>query len=526
MTKKNSTDRRPSNEGHDAGPDASPKGRISNPAKILLAVAIVACAVVGAYKLGFLESIFRSAGFPNFGDNLTPVFTRLPDDNVLSGGNLLAGVGKIPADDSGVGPQVVVEPLSPTGSQDKTFSAPTDGPTQAQAEQPRSREIVPRDQQRNTPVSPAQPLIAPRPVETSVIPSGLPSPTEDKNKTKIPLVSSGSEQSAPQETRPDKTAESSPTKESVVKPPVRKETPDWNETTRSEQFRLPGSLLVKIHNYSGSSVTWGLAVILDDSESMARQTKMWNPNRLTSAVDFVAKLPGSLTPNSRLVVRDFFCGKSGDTDKKARCLNHMLFEWSSSPFKQLREVLEKAHPGGQTDPCAAAAYSAKNDFKGLGNLTPRILIVTNGASKCGYATVLKAVYAHESKEKISVDVLALGMSKKRHRGYSSLAGKTNGLMLEMDKPADIDQAVSRYAKVLKAKAMEKVEVKGDKAVTSISPFQEVALAPGAYTVVLPVVEGLSPSKRTITGVKINPGETNVMDVTIKKGHPIVRVGRK
>jgi hypothetical protein len=499
MTEKNSNDRKPSKAGQDPSLDTPARGRTFIPALIVVLLVVIAGAMVGAYKIGFFESIVRSTGFARFGEKLDPVFTRPADDNVLSAGNLLAEVGKIPAGNSGVGPAALLEPLPVQNPTDKTVPAPmtSDGANQAKPPQLRVAEKAPKETSTTREV-PGKPSVGPRPVETSVITSG----------------------------QPPAPGEPSPSKETATKPAAKKEAPDWEEATRSEQFRLPGSLLVRIHNYSGTHVNWGIAVIFDDSGSMARQSKIWNPSRLRLAADFVEKLPGALTPNSKLVVRDFSCGKSGDTEKKAPCLTHMLLDWSGYPFKQLKELLGQTHPAGQTDPCAAAAYSAKNDFKGQGNLTPRILIVTNGASKCAAHTVLKAVEVHESKERMAVDVLALGMSKKRHSGYAFLVNKTNGLLLDVEKPTDMDQALSRYAKALKAKVMAKVEIKGDKAVTSVSPFQEIALAPGTYTVVLPLVEALNPSKRTIEGVKISPGETNVMEVTIRKGQPIVRAGRK
>jgi hypothetical protein len=152
--------------------------------------------------------------------------------------------------------------------------------------------------------------------------------------------------------------------------------------------------------------------------------------------------------------------------------------------------------------------------------------VTGGATKCGFNGVVKAVESLETKDKLAVDVLALGINKKRLRGYSTLANKTGGLFMPVDKPADVDQFLSRYEKALKTKVMEKVEVKGDKTVSSISPFQEANLIPGSYTVVLPIVEGLHPSNRTISNVKITSGEVKIMDITIKKGRPIVREGKK
>lgn len=498
MTEKNSDDRTSSEVRQDPSMEARPKGRTLGPLLIFFVLLIIVGGLIGSYKIGLMESVIRSTGFVGFGDRLDPVFTRPSDNNVVSSGNLLAGVGKIPGNDSGIGAGQVLGSLSADGATEKTMASPmaSDGANDRQWNRTRAEEKFPRDPSTTSEVSGSP--VSPRPVETSVMASG---------KASHP-------------------GESSLSKQTAANPAGQKGTPDWEEATRSDQFRLPGSLLVKIHNYSGNHVNWGIAVIFDNSMSMARQSKILTPNRLKLASEFVGKLPGVLTPNSKLIIRDFSCGKSDDSEKKSPCVTHVLLDWAGHPYKQLKEVLERTHAGRQTDPCAAAAYAAKTDFKGQGNLTPRILIVTNGVSKCAASAVVKAIEVNESKDKIAVDVLALGMGKKRHGGYAALVNKTKGILMDVEKPADIDQAVSRYAKLLKAKVMEKVEIKGDKAITTVSPFQEIALTPGTYTVVLPLVEALNPSKRTIEGVKISPGETNVMEVTIRKGTPIIRAGHK
>jgi hypothetical protein len=125
-----------------------------------------------------------------------------------------------------------------------------------------------------------------------------------------------------------------------------------------------------------------------------------------------------------------------------------------------------------------------------------------------------------------IDVLALGLNKKRQKGYSVLTSRTGGVFIEAERPADLDQPFSRYSKILQAKHFEKVEIRGDKASLSVAPFQEITVAPGTYTVSLPVVEGIDPSKRTIPNVKISSGEAHILDVSIKKGKPVIKTVKK
>jgi len=491
-------DRKPTDDGLGESSVATTKDRNFDSIKILIAAIFVSVAIFAAYKADLLEPIIHWSGFQSADKSLSPVFTRLPGDDVISSGSTLAGVGKIPYGHHSVGPAVAFDQPVPQDGSGKTQSQSA---VEISLKAPTS--VLQSD---------AQTSKGPMVVETPVIPNVKPPLSDDTGKVETTAEGKGGESSAP--------------KAAPTKPSGNKETPDWQETTRSEQFQLPGSLLVRIQNYSGAPANWQLMVILDDSGIMLRQGKTWSPSRSKIAVNFVSKLPGTLPPGSKLAVRDFVCQKSNENNKKGPCLSHMLFDWSSPPFKQLKEKLENADWGGQTDPCAAAAYSVNHDFRSQGSLIPRILIVTGGATKCGFNGVVKAVESLETKDKLAVDVLALGINKKRLRGYSTLANKTGGLFMPVDKPADVDQFFSRYEKALKTKVMEKVEVKGDKTVSSISPFQEANLIPGSYTVVLPIVEGLHPSNRTISNVKIISGEVKIMDITIKKGRPIVREGKK
>ncbi|MDQ1238836.1 MAG: hypothetical protein QG577_1021, partial [Thermodesulfobacteriota bacterium] len=277
-----------------------------------------------------------------------------------------------------------------------------------------------------------------------------------------------------------------------------------------------------------STVNWDLSVILDDSGSMARQSKGWNPSRFKTALTFIEKLPSALSSGSRLAVRDFSCGSSDD--KKAAkkvCLSHMLLDWTNMPAKQLKERLEKADSSGTTDPCAAAAFSIKKDFQGGAGRKPRLLIVTGGAATiCSVSAVTRAMETSDATKGTIIDVLALGINKKRQKGYSLLTARTAGIFIEAERPADIDQPFAKYAKVLQAKHFEKVEIKGDKASLSVAPFQEITVAPGTYTISLPAVEGIDPSKRTVPNVKISSGEAHILDVTIKKGKPIIKTVKK
>jgi hypothetical protein len=300
------------------------------------------------------------------------------------------------------------------------------------------------------------------------------------------------------------------------------------EKNGSDLFRLPGSLMVRIHDYEGNTLKWSLMVVVDNSPSMVKRLKAGGVGgKISIAENFISKLPSVLTPGSRLAVRDFSCAKADSEKKKqVHCLSRMIFPWAESPFNSLKEKIEQIGPAGKNNPCAAAAFTLKTDFSVSDALVPRILIITDGTQKCAYGEVLKAVEQHKEKDKIAVDVLALGMVRKNKPGYSGLVDKTEGLFMTADKSTDVDALAAKYGKSLKTRTMEKIEIRGEKSVFTVSPEEEITLTPGTYTVVLPAVLGLHPAKRSVEKIKVNSGEAGVLEVRIKKGRPITKMTKK
>lgn len=298
-----------------------------------------------------------------------------------------------------------------------------------------------------------------------------------------------------------------------------------NQAT-SEQFQVPGSLTVRIENYSGSLTKWRLMVILDDSQIMSKNAKPWDPDRFASATGFISKLSSQITPGSKMAVRDFACVSKDDRNKRSPCLSRMLFDWSESPFHGLRDRLAEAKPGGEVNPCAAAAYSMKKDFLVSDALNPRLLLITAGASKCDAKEVLRAAGAIGPSSRTHVDILAVGMNSKKKTAYSNLAKKTGGVFLQIDSPADLEGALKKYSKNLHVTSMEKIEIRGEKVVFSVNFDEDITLAPGTYTVVLPSVKGLAEFKRSVPNVKIKSGEPTLMTVKLSKGKASVKIGPK
>jgi hypothetical protein len=530
--------KKPAEEGASLEPRPDAPEKKPRKAKFFLIAVLLVAAALGAYKLGWLSAAIRTAGGNDAKKVPQTAFTKSVEGNLISAAPLLEDVGRSPIDPSKVlfptfnkpiAPDTQEKPAAcPTGSKDVSGAPPAiDAGDAAPGESPSNEAAGPVKE--GGPTGTGPPALAEKPV---IVSRG---PVDGKG----PQKKTGPEESKAQAMKPEAGGEK---KESAPKAPEGAGTPKGpvagtagelpslsklpSEPLRAKEpsYELPGSLTVKIRNYKGSTIKWGLMVILDDSASMGRKTKAWNPNRVETAVNLVGKLPEALTPGSKLAIRDFTCGSS--TKKGGFCLSHTLFDWSQAPFKELKDKLATLKNEGRNNPCAAAAYAIKKDLGGLGDLVPRILVITNGLTKCSYFEVVKAVNSRSEKKKPIVDVIGVGMGPRHARGYSSLAERTGGVFLRAERPSDLDKVLGRYGKILKTKEMEKIEVRGEKAVLTAALEEEIPLTPGTYRVVLPLVGKLNPSYRSIPDVKIDSRESKIIVVRIKNGRPTVKIGKK
>lgn len=303
---------------------------------------------------------------------------------------------------------------------------------------------------------------------------------------------------------------------------------DSAESPDPAPYRMPGSLVVNLSNYSGNLVKWRIMVILDDSAVMEKESKTWETTRMATAVEVVKELPKILTPGSELAVRDFYCNKSrgrrGRT--RSRCLSHVLFEWSQAPFAGLTERLEAVGPYGLNDACAAAAFSARRDFGPSGGLAPRILIVTGGLRRCSAKKTVDSATRRGGGSSVRLDVVGIGMSRPSTKAYKYLTGKTDGIFLDIDRPSDVQKVLKRYRAILHTPTLEKMEVRGNRTVFKVANGRSITLSPGSYDLVLPEIKGLSMENRIIKNIKIESQESKVLNVKIRKGKALVRSAKK
>jgi len=498
---------------------------------------IIAVAAVGLllfYQIGLLSAVGRWIGISARSEPLPSAFQRISPDEFLTTSNALGGVGRSPVDPSRVAFPAFERSVVPDIG-DKTRSCPPGLGGFPAAEAGASHE----------PPARSAATAAPKPVETPVIspPEPVAGPGEAQGKKLSPdAVPAESEEppkagTPPGEAAPDgeftggsvtgksrKGPRSGPVAKPALPVTAPKKSLEPEEPAKSEQFQLPGSFVVKIPNYTGSPRKWGLMVILDNSAAMGRKIKSWDSSRSQVATTIVTRLMKMLPPGSKVAVRDFSCKKSTGAPKP--CLSRVLIEWSLPPIKQLKEKLESVEATGATNPCAAAAYAIKRDLAGLEGLMPRVLIVTPAVAKCDQRIIAAALRHGGEKGAPAVDVIALGMSGKRERGYSGMVKKGKGVLVKVDKPADLDDALKKYEKVLQKKALERLEVRGEKATFTPEINEEITLAPGTYTVTLPVIAGILPAKRSVPNIKISSGESKVVVVRAKQGRVTIKSGKK
>lgn len=292
-----------------------------------------------------------------------------------------------------------------------------------------------------------------------------------------------------------------------------------NIADNPEKFKVPGSLKVSISGYSGASAKWALMFVLDDSAAMGREIKPWRPNRIKSAAEFIELISTNTPKGSKLAVRDFYCSARNKRRNRTSplCLSHMLYDWAVYPYEALKGNLEKVNPIGRTNPCAAAAFTLKRDFRNLGDLRPRVAIITSGMTRCRVSEVLRIINTKWAAKKPQVDVIGFGLSRRAARNYSVLAKKTNGAMLSIDTPDETKNAAKKYEKALDKRVTGKIQIKGQSSGFKVAPDEEITLAPGSYAIVLPEVKGLTESERTIGSVKIRSGKTSKVMVRLRRG---------
>jgi hypothetical protein len=277
-----------------------------------------------------------------------------------------------------------------------------------------------------------------------------------------------------------------------------------------------GTLTINVKNYKGVRPKWALLVILDNSETMAVDAENWYPNRAAAAADFIGRVQTEMPRGSQIAIRYFsdeaFVKKKGRTLPLA--VSHLLDGWAEVPVAGLTPSLRQIASSSEGNPCNAVIRALRQDFGASGGRVPRIAILTDGRAECSLAEISQELKRVKMKESVKIDVVALGIKASKQESYLKLTESTGGLFLKIDGSSDLDSSMTGYARVLNTPRQEPFEVVGNGTTYTILPGQKFDLPPGQYTITLSSIDELDSSRKVIKDVKINSGETRVVEVSV------------
>jgi hypothetical protein len=293
----------------------------------------------------------------------------------------------------------------------------------------------------------------------------------------------------------------------------------------------PGSLVVNIRDYRGNAVNWSVMCILDNSQSMCRHKDPWQPNRLRAASDMIQILANSMHSGCIMAVRGFV--EEGPLRRKQAQVplrvSRVLCNWTEMPAKHLEFTVAENVTEIDNNWCAAAENSLKKDFLiEDGARSRRILVITDGGKTISERDVLTLIQnARNSGNTTSLDIAALGAQDSTAERFSEIVSKTNGKLLRIENPDDVQRALSQYLEILAKPVPTAVVVSGRDQEQTMLPGAQISLEPGLYNITLPEIPGLVNEHRLIPDVGIEPNETSILNITISQGKPVVeKLARK
>lgn len=285
------------------------------------------------------------------------------------------------------------------------------------------------------------------------------------------------------------------------------------------------TLVVNIIEYVGSPVTWRIMLMLDNSEIMAKEAPPGSQTRLATAVNFASGLAGLIPDNALVALRSFSGEVFGRKDGRTMPLrvSRILYPWDRGSILAAQGRDEATFEDtGRNNLCAAVIHSLSKDFPSQEGLLGRLVILTDGNSPCSWSGVTRIVDENRSDATTRVDVIGVGMDPARREIYTQLASRSGGIFLPLDQPSELQSVLSRYVQELRPTVPLPVDVRGLDGRYRIMPGKPFKLPPGRYTILLPPMEGLEPAHRKLGDpVKIAPGESRVLTLSVKDGSPVV-----
>jgi len=239
---------------------------------------------------------------------------------------------------------------------------------------------------------------------------------------------------------------------------------------------------------------------------MAIRTDTWQKSRLEIARDVVKRISDVLPPESLIAVRDFtdeLSLKMGSREIPLT-VSRLIYEWAEAPFVGLSERLESVVPVHRPiNLCTAVVGSSPRDFGVKEKLRQRIVIVTDGESRCLSSAVSEIATRRKQKRIGSVDVIALGMQPSAEETFSRLSEDTDGTFLDVAQPSQVQTSLAQYTPVLRVSKPVTVEVSGSSGVRRVLVGQKIQLPPGLYSLWLPGDLHLPQSEQKVGNIEVS-----------------------
>ncbi len=283
-----------------------------------------------------------------------------------------------------------------------------------------------------------------------------------------------------------------------------------------------GDLIVNIDNYKGSPVHWAIMIILDNSKSMAEEISPGGPTRQEIAFVAINSLAREMSPKSKLALRTFtldILAKDKSLEIPLR-VSRILLDWTDKPGPELTELFKEITFRGDNNVCAATRRSLQTDFHGIQELTPRILVITDGRRDCSFGRTLQLLEKRKSTQIVKLDLIGVDLPQSAQETYSKLASETGGLFLNIAQMSETE-ALTKYLAVLHEPRFDPLELRTEKAKHRVMSGEKSTLLAGSYTIVVPEIEGLDPAHRIIKDFDVIAGKTTVLNLSVEQGRLIV-----
>ncbi len=284
-----------------------------------------------------------------------------------------------------------------------------------------------------------------------------------------------------------------------------------------------GTLIVKIANYQGVKVDWGICAILDNSKSMSVEASPWKPNKLSAAISVVDKITGAMPTNSRLMLRSFY--DEGPLHRKGKDLylrvTKVMSGWTVAPFLLPGIDLARLISAGENNLCMAAASSLETDFRKDDPLFPRVLLLTDGSTECQLTDFLNKLRSKQfGWDAARLDIIAFGPKGMIAGHLQSAVLKTGGTLLEITDPQAISETVEHYSESLRKPVEQLLTIKRTDNIafpTDVKLSEQLILQPGFYNITLPSIPGSTGGQRIIEQVKVAGHKTTVVEIPALEG---------